>query len=203
MEAKSMKFQLLRFLQDNRLPGSDYQSTVSLLVSTYKKQTMELKKPASATWTIGDLKDTIYSNEDNVVNGWNKFYLPEMVTMQVLGVVKGTSCPCEQLVLMTCEDTKVYGYDGEELHLVASSIKKLCFGGFKYPAAKSFDKGDAFKKMSTEDWNAVKAGAVGQQLNQKHHKLVTQEKSGFLENLKSIRSNAGAADSAGTVVAGV
>jgi len=37
----------------------------------------------------------------------------------------------------------------------------------------------------------VKAGAVGQELNQKHHKLVMQGKSRFLENLKSIRRNAG------------
>jgi len=108
---------------------------------------MAFRKPPGATWTIGDLKDTIYSDEDNVVNGWNKFYLPEMVTMQVLGVVKGTSCPCEQLVLMTCEDTKVYGYDGEELHLVASSIKKLSDEGLQYPAAESFDKGKPFQEM--------------------------------------------------------
>ncbi|TNN75430.1 hypothetical protein EYF80_014242 [Liparis tanakae] len=176
---------------------------MSMLVSKYEEQTMALKKPRGAKWTIGDLEDTIYRDEDNVVNGWNKFYLPEMVTMQVLGVVKGTSCPREQLVLMTCEDTKVYGYDGEELHLVASSIEQLSAEGLEYPAAKSFDKGRPFQKMSTKDWNAVKAGDVGKQLKQRQHKLVTQEKSRFLENLRSIRRNAGPARAAGTVVAGV
>ncbi|XP_034400630.1 uncharacterized protein LOC117738698 isoform X1 [Cyclopterus lumpus] len=201
MAAASVSYQsaaMLNFLHSKELEGSDHLTTMSKLVSTYKQKTMALKNPARATWTIGDLHDTIYSDEDNVVDGWNKFYLPEIVNMQVLGVVKGTSCPCDQLVLMTCEDTMVYGYDGEELHLVASSINQLSDKGLKYPAAESYDKGKPFQKMSNKDWDTVKKGTVGQHLNQKHHKLVIGQKSRFLENLRSIRRNTGPAHSEGT-----
>ncbi|AWP04897.1 Hypothetical protein SMAX5B_016246 [Scophthalmus maximus] len=45
--------------------------------------------------------------------------------MQVFGVVEGTSCPYGQLVLMTCEDKRLYSYDGEELHVVALSLDQL------------------------------------------------------------------------------
>lgn len=116
-------------------------------MSTYKRKTSPLKNPPNATWAIGDLDDTIYRGKDDEVDGWGKFYLPEEVNMQVLGVVKGTSYPCDQLVLMTCEDRKLYAYDGEELHVVASNLEQLCTKGLQYPASKSYYHGEAFKDM--------------------------------------------------------
>ena len=127
--------------------GPDYLRLVSELVLQFKGTTSALKNPAGATLIIGEVDDTIYRKEDKVVNGWGKFYLPEVVSMQVVGVVEGTSCPCDQLVLMTCEDRKIYAYDGEELHVVASSLKQLCDKGIEYPASKSYYRGEAFKNM--------------------------------------------------------
>lgn len=116
-------------------------------MSTWKRKTCALKNPAGATWLIGDLDDTVYRGKHSVVDGWGKFYLPEIVSMQVVGVVEGTSFPCDQLVLMTCEDGKMYAYDGEELHLVASSLEQLFESGIEYPASKSYYNGEAFKDM--------------------------------------------------------
>ncbi|XP_068580825.1 uncharacterized protein [Cebidichthys violaceus] len=180
------------FLQDIRQTSLDHLSLMSELVSTFKHKTIVLESPAGATWTVGDLEDTIYSGKENVVNGWNKFYLPDIVDMQVIGVVEGTSCPCDQLVLMTCEDKKLYAYDGDELHLVASSLMQLLHQGIAYPAATSYYKGEAFKKMTNKDWDEVRKGAVGKRLDQDHHKLVMSKKSKFLENLRSIRPKTGA-----------
>ncbi len=126
---------------------TDYLKVVLNCVRIHKGKTSVLKNPGGATLTIGDVDDTIYRDKSKVVNGWGKFYLPEVVDMQVVGVVEGTSCPCDQLVLMTCEDKKVYAYDGEELHEVASSLKQLCDKGIEYPARKSYYKGQAFKDM--------------------------------------------------------
>lgn len=154
-------------------------------MSTWKRKTCALKNPAGATWLIGDLDDTVYRGKHSVVDGWGKFYLPEIVSMQVVGVVEGTSFPCDQLVLMTCEDGKMYAYDGEELHLVASSLEQLFESGIEYPASKSYYNGEAFKDMTEKDWDKVRKGAVGKSLDQAHHKLVTAEKSKFLEQLKS------------------
>uniref|UniRef100_A0A669BRR3 Uncharacterized protein n=1 Tax=Oreochromis niloticus TaxID=8128 RepID=A0A669BRR3_ORENI len=122
---------------------------VSQIVSANKGECFPLKKPAGATFRNAELKDTIYKDNFPVVNGWGKFYLPKAVTMQVIGVVEGILCPCEQLqlVLMTCEDQKVYAYDEEELHLVASSLKQLLDEGMEYPASTTYYRGEAFKDM--------------------------------------------------------
>ena len=89
----------------------------------------------------------MYRDQADEVNGWGKFYLPEIVKMQVVGVVTGTSCPCDQLVMMTCENKKVYAYNGEELHLVALSLEQLRDKGIEYPASKRYYDGEAFKDM--------------------------------------------------------
>ncbi|KAL6100115.1 uncharacterized protein ACO6RY_01786 [Pungitius sinensis] len=122
----------------------DYLPSMLKYVLEHRDETVILKNPHGAILTIGDLNETIYRDKKNVVNGWNKFYLPDIVSMQVLGLVMGTSCPEDHLVLMTCEDQKVYAYDGEELHLVASSWEQLLDRGIQYPADTSYYKGEAF-----------------------------------------------------------
>lgn len=113
----------------------------------HKGNIYPLNSPAGATWTIGGLGDTIYRDKKQEVDGWGKFYLPQIVNMQVVGVVAGTAYPCDQLVLMTCEDRNLYAYDGEELHVVASSLEGLCRKGIQYPATKSYYFGEAFQNM--------------------------------------------------------
>ncbi|XP_037651989.1 uncharacterized protein LOC119503974 isoform X2 [Sebastes umbrosus] len=168
----------------NSEKGSHYPTQVSDYVSMYRYKTFGLENPPGATLTIGDLDDTIYSEEEDEVNGWGKFYLPKVVSMQVLGVVEGTSCPSDQLVLMTCEDRKVYAYDGEKLHLVASSMRQLQRNGIEYPAPERYYKGEAFKHMTEEDWAKVQ-----KRLDQQFHELVMSKKSELLENLKLIKQN--------------
>ncbi|KAM8766348.1 uncharacterized protein AB9X84_005604 isoform 2-T3 [Acanthopagrus schlegelii] len=178
------QFDLHVFKQCNSKKGPDYLRLVSELVLQFKGTTSVLKNPAGATLTIGEVDDTIYRKEDKVVNGWGKFYLPEVVSMQVVGVVEETSCPCDQLVLMTCEDRQIYAYDGEELHVVASSLKQLCDKGIEYPASKSYYRGEAFKNMTKQDWDKVRNGPEGRRLDTEHHHLVQKHKSKFLENLR-------------------
>ncbi|XP_062414353.1 uncharacterized protein LOC134107076 isoform X3 [Pungitius pungitius] len=163
----------------------DYLKSMLNYVLDHRDETVILKNPAGAILTIGDLDETIYRGKEDVLNGWNKFYLPDIVSMQVFGVVKGTSCPEDHLVLMTCEDQKVYAYDGEELHLVASSLKQLLDEGIQYPADKSYYNGEAFPDT---DWDEVRKGEVGKRLDEEHLKLVTANKSEFLKNLRSIKT---------------
>ncbi|XP_062414352.1 uncharacterized protein LOC134107076 isoform X2 [Pungitius pungitius] len=165
----------------------DYLKSMLNYVLDHRDETVILKNPAGAILTIGDLDETIYRGKEDVLNGWNKFYLPDIVSMQVFGVVKGTSCPEDHLVLMTCEDQKVYAYDGEELHLVASSLKQLLDEGIQYPADKSYYNGEAFPDT---DWDEVRKGEVGKRLDEEHLKLVTANKSEFLKNLRSIKTGA-------------
>ncbi|XP_071356998.1 uncharacterized protein [Trachinotus anak] len=185
------QFDMCNFPRCNGIRGPEYLAWVSDHVSKWKHMRITLKNPASATIIVGDLEDTIYKERKDEVNGWGKFYLPKTVKMQVVGVAEGTSCPCDQLVLMTCEDKKVYAYDGEELHLVASSLNQLWDEGMEYPASKSYYNGEAFKDMTKEDWAEVRKGPVGRRLDEEHHKLVTSKKSRFLENLRIARQRAG------------
>ncbi|XP_010786638.1 uncharacterized protein [Notothenia coriiceps] len=176
---------VLRFPQKNEKTGPDYLKEVLDCVSKERHKTFDLKKTAVATLKVGLLEDTIYSEEPKVVNGWGKFYLPKKVSMQVVGVVEGTSCPWDQLVLMICEDEKLYAYDGEELHLVASSPKQLDEEGISYPGSKTYYEGEAFKDMTNEDWGKVRNSPTGRKLDQEHLKLVLEYKDKSMEYLKA------------------
>ncbi|XP_067467536.1 uncharacterized protein [Thunnus thynnus] len=182
-EASLLDFLDLR--QYDKKKGADYLAWVSQSVSTSENKSFLLKNPAGATLRIAGLGDTIYKDADDEVNAWGKFYLPKIAHMQVIGVVEGTSCPCDQLILMTCEDKKLYAYDGEELHLVASSWKQLCDKGIEYPACKSYFNGEAFQYMTEDDWAGVRKGDVGRRLDHEHQKLVQGNTSAFLKCLKS------------------
>uniref|UniRef100_A0A3P8RRL7 US22 family protein n=1 Tax=Amphiprion percula TaxID=161767 RepID=A0A3P8RRL7_AMPPE len=166
----------------NRKTGAAYLTSVSNLVTTFRHERFVLENPVGATLIVGPLEDTIYSDDE--VNGWGKFYLPQTVNMRVVGVVEGTSCPCDQLVLMTCEDKNIYAYNGEELHLVASSLDKLFSDGIEFPASKTFYKGEAFKDVTKEDWAEVRKGPVGRKLDKEHQKWVKANKSRILKNLR-------------------
>ncbi|KAF1380987.1 hypothetical protein PFLUV_G00169760 [Perca fluviatilis] len=190
LRSENQLFGLISCKQCEGETGSEYLKWVSDFVSKKRNKTLNLKNPAGAAWKIGDLDDTIYSGEDYEVTGWGKFYLPEKVSMQVVGIVMGISCPCDQLVLMTCcEDGQVYAYDGEKLHLVASSLQQLRDEGIKYPGSRSYYNGEAFKDMTDEDWDKV-----NKRLDQDHHELVMSKKPEFLKHLKSIKDNLGKPD---------
>ncbi|KAM4539340.1 uncharacterized protein PAE49_020233 isoform 2-T2 [Odontesthes bonariensis] len=173
-----------QFPQCNGLRGPNYLQWVSDKLSELRGKKFGLVSPHGATLTVGPLEDTMYKDNPARVNGCGKFYLPTTVKMQVIGYVEGTPYPCDQLVLMTSEEQKIYGYDGEELHLVASSLQKLHCDGICYPASESFYRGEAFKDMTDDDWEKVRQGPVGKRLDAEHHKLVESQKSRLLANLK-------------------
>ncbi|XP_033980955.1 uncharacterized protein LOC117478147 [Trematomus bernacchii] len=176
----------LQFPQKKGKTGPDYLKEVLDCVSKKNRHKIfEFKNTACTRWKIGPLEDTIYSEKPDVVNGWGKFYLPEKVSMQVVGVVEGTSCPSDQLVLMTCEDGEVYAYDGVELHWVASNLLKLRQKGIIYPGSKTYYEGEAFKDMTKEDCEEVRNRPTGKRLEQEHLKLVTENKDRFMEYLKA------------------
>ncbi|CAI5690142.1 unnamed protein product [Oreochromis niloticus] len=165
----------------------DSPAGVSQIVSANKGECFPLKKPAGVTLRKAGLEDTVYKDNFLVVNGWGKFYLPKVVTMQVITVVEGISFPCEQLVLMTCEDQQVYAYDEEELHLVASSMKQLRDEGMEYPGSTVYYRGEAFKDMPRENRADTSKSYLGKMLDEEYKKLVAERKSSILEYLKHSR----------------
>lgn len=127
--------------------GGDLLKCMHDLVLAFKDKSVSLKNPAGAEWVICDLNGTIYNKDQDVLNKLQKFYLPDEVKMQVIGKVTGTSYPCEQLLLLACNDGNIYAYDEEELHVVASEPEQLCTEGLEDPASRSYYKGEAFKDL--------------------------------------------------------
>uniref|UniRef100_A0A096LRS8 US22 family protein n=2 Tax=Poecilia formosa TaxID=48698 RepID=A0A096LRS8_POEFO len=168
-------------IQDSKQVMDPKGSNAEDFMSSKRGESVFLPRPDGAVLTIGPLEDTEYKDRPTVVNGWGKFYLPNITKMKVIGYVEGTSYPCDQLVLMTCEEKKVYGFDGEELHLVAFSLDQMFTKGIADPALQSYYYGEAFKDMSEEDWEEVKQSPVGKMLNEEHRQLVVSHKSAFLE----------------------
>lgn len=169
-------------------------TTLAGFVARHKGATFNLKKPTGVQITIASLDDTVYKDARDTVNSWGKFYLPETTDMQVFGIVKGSSYPGDQPVVMTCKEDRlrcnpkrVYLYDdGEDtLYLVALSMKKLCEDGIK--EYKLYYKGDTFKDTTEDDWAEVRKGSVGQRLDAEHSKLVAEAKTRMLENLRRQR----------------
>uniref|UniRef100_A0A3B4GD02 Uncharacterized protein n=1 Tax=Pundamilia nyererei TaxID=303518 RepID=A0A3B4GD02_9CICH len=173
---------VFHFPPPKRRKDEDSSADGSQFESANKGKRFPLKKPAGAILKKAGLEDTLYKDAD--VNSWRKFYLPNTVTMQVIGVVEGISCPCDQLILMTCEDQQVYAYDEEELHLVASSFKQLFDEGMEYPASKTYYKGEAFKEMTKKDWEQVWKSQVGRRLDEEHKKFVATRKPRLLDFMK-------------------
>ncbi|MEQ2218843.1 hypothetical protein XENOCAPTIV_008861 [Xenoophorus captivus] len=138
---------ILKMIKFNTWSGHKYLTKVSKFVDDNRYQPLSLKNPPGSMLKIATLEDTIYRDKPDEVNGWGMYYLPEMVNMEVLGVVEGTSCPSDELVLMTCEDRRLYAYDGEELHVVAPSLLQLENGEIVYPSKESYYNGQAFDDM--------------------------------------------------------
>uniref|UniRef100_A0A672H2B6 Uncharacterized protein n=1 Tax=Salarias fasciatus TaxID=181472 RepID=A0A672H2B6_SALFA len=150
----------------------EYLDWVYRFVTRYRSEKLPLNKPAGAVLKICGLEDTEYKEKLDEVTGWGKFYLRDIVDMRVVGVVEGTSCPVGDLVLLTCEDKKLYAYDGEELHVVAPNLPKLIVFFFCC--------------VQTErDWKGVKMGPVGQRLEEEYKRMVQQKKHSFMQSLKS------------------
>lgn len=116
-------------------------------MSKYKHKTVSLKNPPGAKWMLGGLEDTIYTGNNDIMYEWGNFYLPDSVKMQVVGTVDGMSYPCDELVLMICDDGMMYVYDGEELHVAASSLREFWNKGLEYPPPRSYYHGEAFEHM--------------------------------------------------------
>ncbi|KAM3850385.1 nipped-B-like protein B [Diretmus argenteus] len=167
--------------------GLDYLKRVSSAAHRCQGKTVNLNSPPYAMLKIGGLDYTMYQGEQDRVMAWGNFYLPNKVNMEVVGIV---DYPCQtgQLVVMTCEDKTLFVYDGEELHMVASSLMDVFTTGLTYPGTQTFYKGEPFKDMTLSDWDQVrKNSSVWKKLDQAHRDEENKDKESFMASLEVIR----------------
>ncbi|XP_013874181.1 uncharacterized protein LOC106524769 [Austrofundulus limnaeus] len=188
-DSKSLKTSNLSgFPRPNGVIGAAYLEKLSDYVLNHRHEKHDLKSPAGATLTIGPLEDTEYKDKPSEVHGCSKFYLPTTGQMVVIGYVEGTQYPCDQLILMIHENGKLYGYDGDELHEVASSLMHLDKAGLDYPASKSYYYSEAFKDVTMEFWDKVRTSPRVKKAEEEHRELVASRKSKVAELIEKSKA---------------
>uniref|UniRef100_A0A3Q3BJE7 Uncharacterized protein n=1 Tax=Kryptolebias marmoratus TaxID=37003 RepID=A0A3Q3BJE7_KRYMA len=166
---------------------SKYLELVSDLVLEHAAQCFPLNHPPGSVLRIAALEDTIYRDKRDKVNAWDKFYLPKIVKMQVLGILEGVSCSSDELVLMTCEDRKLYAYDGEELHVVALGLDQLERKRIEYPSDVTYYNGSNCCCPSTREGSKVASKQSGV-----HHstgRTIIHERKTFKTAANPVRSS--------------
>ncbi|QCQ67852.1 US22 protein [European chub iridovirus] len=145
--------------------GQAFSDAVDEYVEKHRHTWVDLK--SNAKWQICTYMDVIYDDDDLTLRGWNKFYLDGNATnMRVIGIAKrlikkvwmheNISLNNDDAVLMVCcNDRKVYMYDGKALHMIASSLRQLHYKGIEYPSTKSYSFGYPLRNATEKNWDKL------------------------------------------------
>ncbi|KAK1794459.1 hypothetical protein P4O66_011337, partial [Electrophorus voltai] len=131
-----------------------------------------LVKPKSYCVRVCGQEDTVYAGNEDELEAWKDFYLPERMEMKVIGAID--DFPCEafglQLVLLLCEDGNIYAYEDEVLHLVARSLKELFSSGMTFPGIETFQLGECFE-YTEEEYNKIMKSSEVKEVKEEHRKF--------------------------------
>ncbi|XP_053493460.1 uncharacterized protein LOC128615418 isoform X3 [Ictalurus furcatus] len=178
------------FLQPdlNKVTPGDYVLKIRDVVSIHRQSQIALKKMDGYSFREGTLEDTLYKDKPDMLEEWEQFYLKEEMKMEVIGVLE--EFPCDslnaELVLMVCEDGKVFAYEDEHMHLVAKSLKVLFDHGLQFPGIKRYYCCQAFEHMIDAQWDRVKKSAKMVAPKKQDQDLVDRMEESFLMNLDII-----------------
>ncbi|XP_062843045.1 uncharacterized protein LOC134302011 [Trichomycterus rosablanca] len=153
--------------------NEDYLEEISQIVSKHRGSKLRLGKVEKFTFRVGSFNDTWYKDEPDILEEWEQFYLPDHMFMEVIGVLENFyNETSRELVLMVCEDGKVYAYEDEYLHLVAKSLKDLFDCKVQFPGIKQYYSGQAFEDMTDEEWDKVKNSKEVTQANKEKQQML-------------------------------
>ncbi|XP_026998328.2 uncharacterized protein LOC113640150 isoform X1 [Tachysurus fulvidraco] len=173
-------------LPDLSKDGSEtYLKKIRNVALKHSKSIIKLKKYSVK---VGSLAVTAYKDEPEMKEEWEEFYLPEHMYMEVIGVVEEFSghLPRDGLVLMVCEDGKVFAYNDNTLYHINNNLKELFLHGFELPGIKSYYHGQSFEDMKEKDWDKVKKSKEVREKMKDHEKMLKCLKDSYLTNLDII-----------------
>ncbi|KAL7826767.1 hypothetical protein AOLI_G00319760 [Acnodon oligacanthus] len=109
--------------------------------------------------------------------------------MEVIGFLGEfpSNAASAELVLLVCEDGKVFAYEDERLHLVANNLKELFECGVQFPGAKYYYRGQSFEDMTDDDWDKVKKSEAVISSTKEHQDMLQCMKTSYLRNLEIIK----------------
>ncbi|KAM9434262.1 uncharacterized protein Hap1MRO34_002100 isoform 2-T2 [Clarias gariepinus] len=172
----------------NKAGPKIYLQKIRDVVDKHKGSQIKLQKVGIFSFKVGFLAQTSYRDTPEMLEEWEEFYLPDQVSMEVIGVLEKFRCESSrnELVLMVCEDEKVYGYADNRLHLVANSLKELFKDGLQFPGIKQYYRGQSFEDMSDAEWDSVNKSEVVRESVKEHKEMLAYKKDSYLTNLDII-----------------
>ncbi|XP_051991478.1 uncharacterized protein LOC127650220 [Xyrauchen texanus] len=153
--------------------------------------TVPLVKPKNCTLRICGQHGTVYAGDEEQLEAWKDYYLPERMEMEVIGAIDNFPCDAFglQLVLLLCEDGKVYAYEDEVLHLVAMSLKDLFQCGMVFPGKETFKLGECFEEPTEEEYNEMVECDDIKAMKESHQKFRESMESELLKTMNDIKQN--------------
>lgn len=116
-----------------------------------------LVKPRGSTLRICGQDGTVYEGDEEQLEAWKDYYLPERMEMEVIGAIDDFPCDAFglQLVLLLGEDGRVFAYEDELLHLVALNLRDLFQCGMVFPGKETFKLGECFEEPTEEEYQEM------------------------------------------------
>ncbi|XP_073714544.1 uncharacterized protein [Misgurnus anguillicaudatus] len=163
-------------------------SAVASFVKCNCSSTIPLVKPNNCSLRICGLDGTVYAGNEEQLEAWKDLYLPERMEMEVIGAIDYFPCDAFglQLVLLLCEDGKVYAYEDEVLHLVAMNLKELLQDGMVFPGCETFNLGE-YLELTEEEHNEMMETEEIKAIRAEHQKFRESLELELLENLNEIK----------------
>ncbi|XP_047671999.1 uncharacterized protein LOC125145168 isoform X1 [Tachysurus fulvidraco] len=161
------------------------------VVKRYSGTLIPLTNPKGYSIRVCGQDDTVYSGNDDQLEAWKDFFLPERMEMVVIGAID--EFPCDafglQLVILLCEDGNIYAYEDEVLHLVARSIKELFETGLTFPGLERYNLGECFEEYTEEEYNEIMESDEMKEMTEAHNRFCEPLELQILESLRKIKQN--------------
>ncbi|XP_053493631.1 uncharacterized protein LOC128615502 [Ictalurus furcatus] len=164
---------------------------VASVVKRYSGTQIPLIKPKGYSVRVCGQDGTVYAGNEDQLEAWKDFYLPERMEMVVIGVIDDFPCDAFglQLVLLLCEDRNIYAYEDEVLHLVARSVKELFETGLAFPGLECYKLGECFEDYTEEEYNEIMESDDVKEMKEAHEKFCESLELELLESLKEFKSS--------------
>uniref|UniRef100_A0A672JVI5 Uncharacterized protein n=1 Tax=Sinocyclocheilus grahami TaxID=75366 RepID=A0A672JVI5_SINGR len=161
---------------------------VADFVKRNRDSTIPLVKPRGATLRICGQHGTVYEGDEEQLEAWKDYYLPERMEMEVIGAIDDFPCDAFglQLVLLLGEDGRVFAYEDELLHLVALNLRDLFQHGMVFPGKETFKLGECFEEPTEEEYQEMMESEEIKQMKKLHTEFRQTLANDLLNTMKDI-----------------
>ncbi|XP_059411145.1 uncharacterized protein LOC132144598 [Carassius carassius] len=146
---------------------------IARFVKHHCNSTVPLVKPRSCTLRICGLEETVYEGDEEQLEAWKYYYLPERMEMEVIGAIDDFPCDAFglQLVLLLGEDGRVFACEDELLHLVARNLRDLLQNEMAFPGIETFKLGECFEEPTEEEYLEMMESVDVKEMKKQHMKF--------------------------------